>query len=56
MLTSLPKPPRLLSEPRMRELWLTYHEDLRGSPKIRAVIDWLTEAYPASDRCLCGKC
>ncbi len=39
-----------------RELWLTYHEDLRNSAKVRALIDWLSALIPNSNRCLCGSC
>ena len=39
-----------------RELWLAYHEDLRNSAKIRALIDWLAALIPNSNRCLCGSC
>ena len=39
-----------------RELWLTYHEDLRNSAKIRALIDWLGALIPNASRCLCGAC
>ncbi len=39
-----------------RELWLTYHEDLRNSAKIRAMIDWLSALIPNAGRCLCGAC
>ena len=39
-----------------RELWLTYHEDLRHSAKIRALIDWLAALIPSASRCLCGAC
>lgn len=45
-----------LSSPVDRELWLTYHEDLRNSAKIRALIDWLSILIPTSNRCLCGNC
>lgn len=39
-----------------RELWLTYHEDLRNSAKVRALIDWLAALLPNASRCLCGVC
>ena len=45
-----------LGAPIDRELWLTYHEDLRNSAKVRAVIDWLAELIPNANRCLCGSC
>lgn len=45
-----------ISPPVDRELWLTYHEDLRNSAKIRALIDWLSILIPNSSRCLCGAC
>lgn len=45
-----------ISAPVDRELWLTYHEDLRNSAKIRALIDWLSVLIPNSNRCLCGEC
>jgi len=45
-----------ISQPVDRELWLTYHEDLRNSAKIRALIDWLGVLIPTSNRCLCGGC
>lgn len=45
-----------LSPPVDRELWLTYHEDLRNSAKIRTLIDWLSALIPSSNRCLCGSC
>lgn len=38
-----------------REIWLTFHEDLRGSVRARAGVNWLTEVL--GDReCLCGEC
>ena len=46
----------ITSQPTHRELWVAYHEDLRNSAKIRALIDWLTTAMPHSGRCLCGQC
>ena len=45
-----------LCPPDHRELWLTYHEDLRNSAKIRALIDWLRALFPSANRCLCGSC
>ncbi|MGB0411471.1 MAG: LysR family transcriptional regulator [Pikeienuella sp.] len=43
------------SAPSKREIWLTYHEDLRGSLRARAGVDWLDEVL--GDRnCLCGEC
>lgn len=45
-----------ISPPVDRELWLTYHEDLKCSAKIRALIDWLSATIPTSGRCLCGTC
>ncbi len=45
-----------LCPPAHRELWLTYHEDLRNSAKIRALIDWLHALIPSASRCLCGLC
>lgn len=39
-----------------RELWLTYHEDLRNSPKIRALIKWFSQILPNANKCLCGGC
>lgn len=38
-----------------REIWLTYHEDLRGSLRARAGVDWLAEIFGDRD-CLCGEC
>ncbi len=45
-----------LCPPDDRELWLTYHEDLRNSAKIRALVDWLRVLFPSANRCLCGSC
>ncbi|MEM7268301.1 MAG: LysR family transcriptional regulator [Pseudomonadota bacterium] len=45
-----------LSPPVHRELWVTYHEDLRHSPRIRGFIDWLGGIFPSANRCLCGAC
>lgn len=39
-----------------RELWLTYHEDLRNSAKIRSLIDFLSTLFPNANHCLCGSC
>lgn len=44
-----------LGAPARRDVWLTYHEDLRGSMRARAGVEWLTEVLGGRD-CLCGEC
>ncbi|RCW28089.1 DNA-binding transcriptional LysR family regulator [Ciceribacter lividus] len=46
MHTSLVRLPSRLQTP-ARELWLVVHEDLRHTPRIRAVLDWLVELVRA---------
>lgn len=38
-----------------RDVWLTYHEDLRGSLRTRAGVEWLSDIFGDRD-CLCGEC
>lgn len=48
---------RILAQgaPAQREVWLTYHEDLRGSMRARAGVEWLAEILGERE-CLCGDC
>ena len=48
--------PEILGQPRNRELWLVYHEDLKRSRKLRSAIEWVTAAFPGPKRCMCGEC
>lgn len=44
-----------VAAPAMREIWLTYHEDMRASTRVRAGVEWLTACFTERP-CLCGHC
>ncbi|MGB0505859.1 MAG: LysR family transcriptional regulator [Pikeienuella sp.] len=39
-----------------RDVWLTYHEDMRNSPRVRAGVDWLDGALGRNSPCMCSYC
>lgn len=41
-------------EPVNHELWLLVHQDLRRTPRVRAVIEWLDETVARARPALCG--
>ena len=38
-----------------RQAWCVYHENNRGSAKLRAVTEWVGEVLPRG-QCACGRC
>lgn len=56
MLRRMGATPAWMSEAVDRELWVTYHDDMRNSAKVRAFVEWISAAYPSASRCLCGNC
>lgn len=39
-----------------RDVWLTYHEDMRNSLRVRAGVEWLDGALGGGSACMCGYC
>ncbi|MDV7142539.1 LysR family transcriptional regulator [Tropicimonas sp. TH_r6] len=40
----------------LRELWFLFHERRKSDPAIRALKSWITQIFPDTNRCLCGRC
>lgn len=38
------------------QLWLVFHETVRGDAKVRAGIEWLESIFPNPNGCICGRC
>jgi DNA-binding transcriptional LysR family regulator len=45
-----------LSSTVQRDVWLTYHEDMRNSPRVRAGVDWLDSTIGGNSPCMCSYC